>query len=74
MEKLLFNVSKILRLTEFLISWLSCKIEYCLLRASLKLEKYALNSQHSRLNATKSSITASTNVSPSQPTRKPTGL
>jgi len=73
-ENLLYSVSRILRLTEFLISWLSCKIEYYLLRASLRLERYVLNSRRSRSNVTKSSKTASTNASHSQPIQRPRDL
>lgn len=69
--KLAVIASKLLRVMEYLISWLSCKVEYILLRASLKLQSFALNKQRSRYERTKSRLTISRAVIPSQHTQRP---
>ena len=51
--KCALSVSKLLRGMEFLISWSSYHSESILLRASLRLQKYALNKQRSILERTR---------------------
>ena len=68
--KLLFNASRILRAMEFLISWLSCRLESFLLRASLKLQGYALNKLRSKSKQIQYRQALSRLVSRSQHTQK----
>lgn len=68
--KLLFKGSKLLRGMEFLISWLSCRMESFLLRASLKLQGYALNKLRSKSKQIQFRQALSHLVSRSQHTQK----
>jgi len=69
--KFAVSVSKLLRVMEFLTSWLSCRLESILLKASLKLQKFALNKQRSRYERMKLQRMLSQAVIHSRPIQRP---
>jgi len=60
--KLLYNVSKLLRLTVSLIFWSAYPLKLCLLKASMRLEKYVQNKGLFKSKQTPSSEDQSTDV------------
>ena len=72
--KLLYSVSKLLHLTVYLIFWSAYPLKLCLLKASLRLERYVQSKGLFKSKQTLSSKGRSTGVSHLQPTQRPRDL